>query len=218
MTETAPVAPENTPPEPPPGPPIDRDRPNRAERHWLDNMAILAAAAAALAATFTAVVGLWRDAEQRQLRAYMSVEPLPMLSFGENTAPSSGALITVKGQTPAYNVKLITQIAALPYPLSGDIRSTPSPPVGEVTNSMLSPSQSAHGRVALTYSPDPSQFAIIKASKTYRLFVWGEVQYEDAFKAKWLNRFCYSYSTSALNGAEFEMCLTGNCADDQCGK
>jgi hypothetical protein len=223
MTETTPVAPEDAQPEPAPEPPIDCDRPNRPERHWLDNMAVLAAAFAAVAAAATAGVGLWqvciaRDAEHRQLRAYMAVDPMPVLDFGENTAPIVGALITVKGQTPAYNITLITHIATLPYPLHGDIRSIPSPPVGEVTSSMLSPSQSAHNRVALAYSPDPSQFATIKASKTHRLFVWGEVHYKDAFKAMWHNRFCYSYDASARDGAEFEACPTGNCADDQCDK
>jgi hypothetical protein len=158
-----------------------------------------------------------RESSERQLRAYMAIDPLPLKDFAKDIATQGGVKITSKGQTPAYDVTLITYIATLPYPPKEDIRLTASPVIkGDIISTILTPGQSTKSYVTLGYAPNESQFQIIKDGKTYRLYVWGEANYMDTFKKKRLSRFCYSYDGIAANGGDIDLCPRGNCADEQC--
>jgi hypothetical protein len=190
-------------------------RHRRRGRNLLDVLAVTFAAFAFAASAWQGWVA--RDVEKRQLRAYIAVDPVGPKNFAPNVAPSAGVRITVRGQTPAYNVTLITSIATLPYPSNEDKRATETHSPLEITKTILAPEQWSENLPTLTYAPDPIQFGVIKASKQDRLYVWGEVHYTDAFDHPWQNRFCYSLNAADSNATTFEACPNGNCADVQCG-
>jgi hypothetical protein len=158
------------------------------------------------------------DTAKRQLRAYTLVAPTVVEDFVAGSAPKAGVKVTIFGQTPAYELELVTHIAALPFPLKEDIRKTPVPDfdVSTITRAILAPTQFASNAPRLTYAPNAEQFRILSAGETYRLFVWGEVNYRDTFKVQRVSRFCFSYPSQALGAKTSELCPTGNCADDQC--
>jgi hypothetical protein len=84
----------------------------RRGRGLLDILAVIIAACAFVVSLGQTLVA--RDSEERQLRAYMAVDPSGPKNFASNVAPSAGVRITVRGQTPAYNVTLTTSIATFP--------------------------------------------------------------------------------------------------------
>lgn len=194
---------------------VEPFRPEKRKGVWLDLLAVGLSVCAFIASAGQGWVA--RDTEKRSLRAYASVDPAPVKDFAENVAPKAGVRVTIKGQTPAYDLTVVTNIAALPYPASQEARAAaaPSPPA-EITTSMLAPGQTVDEIVALAYAPNPSQFALIKEAKKARLYVWGEVHYQDAFKMKWHNKFCFSYELTQPDSSSFEVCQTGSCADYQC--
>lgn len=157
------------------------------------------------------------DTERRQLRAYTSMDWYPLEDFEESKIPRAGAKVTILGQTPAYDLSLITHIAALPYPLKGDVRNIPGPAVESVARTLLAPNQTASNKLGLTYAPNHDQFQIMNGAG-YRIFVWGEVTYRDAFKIDRRTRFCWSFphAEAGKPAPPADLCETGNCADDQC--
>jgi hypothetical protein len=196
-------------------------RRERSRRQWplrglLDTLAVIFAACAFAASAWQGWVA--RDVEKRQLRAYMIVDPIGPKNFVANSAPSVGVRVTARGQTPAYNVSVVSSIAVLPYPASEGRRSQEEAQPKETTKTILGQGQWVDSTPTLSYAPNNSQLDVIKASKDYRVYTWGKVNYTDAFDQDWKNRFCYSLDASDASATTFEPCPTGNCADAQCDR
>jgi hypothetical protein len=103
------------------------------------------------------------------------------------------------GQTPAYNVQLVTSIATLPFPFIGDIeKQAPPAKEGEIVTSILFPTTHAGNSATLTYVPNSEQLEILKLAKTLRIYVWGHVNYKDAFDIPRHVLFCFRYYGAGL--------------------
>jgi hypothetical protein len=61
-----------------------------------------------------------RDTEERQLRAYVFIDPVGMTYFDTKIPPKFTLDVHDAGQTPALNVAMFTKIDVLPYPLPKD--------------------------------------------------------------------------------------------------
>jgi hypothetical protein len=122
---------------------------NSNKRHWLDHAAVWAAAAAALAAAAAAGAGTWqgiianqqlavsKDTEIRQLRAYLHIRYFPIVA--DQTTAAAKIEINHAGATPAYKIKLDTQMSVARYLVGDlDLPDITSPNVGPVERSEYS--------------------------------------------------------------------------------
>jgi hypothetical protein len=132
-----------------------------------------------------------RDVAQKQLRAYVGIEP----SFLENLAPNSTTTVSFSvtnfGQTPAYNSRIYSDVQILPYPFPESLAFPFAPPLG-----------TKFGSVSAIYphSPLPAgkkmdrsltrdeALAVYEGSKS-RLYAGGTLFYDDIFNKSHCTRF-----------------------------
>ncbi|MCC8975929.1 hypothetical protein [Bradyrhizobium brasilense] len=83
-----------------------------------------------------ATIKLWRGAEetaQRQLRAYVAVDPKAINIHGPSGTVNVGYELRNTGQTPAHNVQHASTLEIWPFPLPRDfVIPLPSPSVTSV--------------------------------------------------------------------------------------
>jgi hypothetical protein len=188
------------------------DTPN-AKRHWLDNLAVIAAGGAAVAAAVAAGVGAWqayvgRDTEKRQLRAYVSIAQHGIENFGQPNQVSR----TIRknyGLTPAYDlvpaqaaIDVIRIGATLPYTFN----INPPPPQGGYT---LFPTAEAPFEIR-GHTLSQQQIALAKAGIEYQMAVWGIFYYRDAFDTSHYTRFCWLFRGEDMTESHAEACIGHN--------
>jgi hypothetical protein len=145
-------------------------------------------------------IGIAKDTAKRQLRAYVYVTPDGLKNLGKDERPQGGVTVHMIGQTPAYDLELLTTIGTLPYPLTKKIEEfTPSRPT-ELTHSILFPGLTFNNSPTLTYVPTDQQMTVIKQADPVRIFVWGSVTYKDTFLERHHVLFCFNYDKAAVAG------------------
>lgn len=154
-------------------------------------------AATGVLALFT--LGLWlatwrlasdaRGSSERQLRAYISIVP----EIATQDEPSDDemflefkATVTNSGQTPAYHLhsKAETKVLPATFPLNAKVNLQPS--VG-----LLAPGADVNLGTGKECHIDATHAPVLKRSTEERLYFYGVVTYEDAFRKQWRQRFCY---------------------------
>jgi hypothetical protein len=205
--------------------PENDDSSNGNRRHWLDHAAVWAATAAALAAAAAAGVGSWqgiianqqlavsKDTEIRQLRAYLYVRHYPI--DADQTTASAKIEIWHAGSTPAYRIKLDTQMMVGQYLVGQlslpDITSPSVGPVERVEHSILYSTEFIPQTVSMPkYSTEATRAVWSKDPLIgdNRFYVHGVVRYLDVFGVEGLQpetryEFCFVYHPERdPNGSE----------------
>jgi hypothetical protein len=151
---------------------------------------------------YTAVtIGLWcssraanwitKDTAQRQLRAYIGIEP----TFINNFKPGDITSVSFKaenfGQTPAYSVMPYTHLAVLPYPLPVNYPFPFDPP----SNTQFESIGSAYPHAPITTGVSMGRAlteqevrAILDGTRV-RLYAGGIIRYKDIFGGPHCSRF-----------------------------
>jgi hypothetical protein len=220
MTDILPAAPQNGPPHPP----ENRGRANRQERHWLDNLAVLAASAAAIGAAGAAGVSAWqaciaRDTEQRQIRAYISLqsirlekrndETFDIIPEWENTGNSQTVNMTTFVNRLFLNVDMPSNLM---YADMDGVRKAP------ITLGPKSKSGISFDQVSKTCL---DQFN--RRDEMSHFFLWGHATYHDVLTdEEHITRFCWDayqviFSADGKSARlSYALCNEGNCADREC--
>src|SRR5262249_34938105 len=110
------------------------------------------------------------------------------------------------GSTPAYGVQSNIRVNVLPYPLDRPIeqysRTSLPPPT--------TPNEAFIFGDMLLFVPNDQEFAydyqnFIGTAGRERLYVWGEVNYTDAFGSPHTLYFCYRFAKETLT-SQYEYC------------
>ena len=143
-----------------------------------------AAAAALVAAAFwlatRSLVRGANDTGRRQLRAYLSVNPKKSANFVTGGFVRFEFLERNHGQTPAFNINQIFEIAVLPNPLPAGF-VFPSSTRRVDTNHTIFPADEAIGWFNAGTASTAAEVASV-AAYTHKIHIWGVTTYLDAFK------------------------------------
>jgi hypothetical protein len=128
--------------------------------------------------TFFAALQWWaiRQSLRVSERAYISVRPMEIIDFREGMKPAILLTIQNEGNTPAYNVRCWSAIATVtaPFPKKFPQASLgPECTLIQKANFVLNP--------RLTNNLSRTDVAALSIAQQRRLFVWGRVEYRDAF-------------------------------------
>jgi hypothetical protein len=144
---------------------------------------------------WVATLGLYIGGErhsERQLRAYIvAALQADVENFNVDAHPTAVLGFVNAGQTPAYDVKVLTSTAVAKFPLE----HPPEPP-GEMgagdSVGVVGPKGTFHTRHRSDDPVTPSERqAVIKGSAAF--YVYGEIFYRDAFGRQRHTRFCLFY-------------------------
>ena len=163
-----------------------------------------------------------QDQEHRQLRAYVYAIP-SVQNFVVGQYPYVQIELKNGGQTPAYNPSFMMAYTPEPPNLSGPLPSIP----GQLSVPVFTPDgtgQFIYQDHTLNESmPDglnravtQSEFDAIMTSKSDNLYIWGRVEYLDAFGHVWHTNFCFTLGASQVNqppGGYYGYCATDNDAN-----
>jgi hypothetical protein len=149
------------------------------------------------------------EAVVSQLRAYLSLkvpEGLPP-RFGQDTGPWCAFLVRNTGQTPAFRMTYWIHAGIGPVNLTGPLPSGADAQPHPLT---LAPDATINIR---TQGPPP-QKGDFEAFTQGRLaaYVWGEINYTDAFANPRFHRFRYTYGITDIAGdiVGVRLCAEGN--------
>jgi hypothetical protein len=154
-------------------------------------------------------LGVARDTERQQLRAYVGITQHGIENFG---TPTQVLKVTRKnyGVTPAYDLFMdqpnfgVTQangnfIAAACWP-------APPAPVNTLT---IFPQQEL--RFEIRGSPlSKQQIDMIRNGTEYVMIYWGTLHYKDAFGAPRCTRYCWQFKGESMAENDNEFCLQHN--------
>lgn len=135
--------------------------------------------------TGAAAVAAWRtvramkETAERQLRAYVSINPVLLVNFGAPYPIRVECQTTNHGQTPAFQVNHVFQIGVLPNPLPGGFRF-PVPDRVVANNSAIFPNSAIKSWFNHTVPLTGAEAAAIEVG-THNLHLWGVTSYVDAF-------------------------------------
>jgi hypothetical protein len=136
-------------------------------------------------------VAIVQDTAKRQLRAYIAVQIVGIRGFREGWKAGFTMLVINRGQTPAYQVHTAHRVEILPRELPENYEFQYSFDRGEL---IINP----HSQITSWASRDNefTRVEVMELSETddRRLYVFGVVQYTDAFNAKHRTRWCASIS------------------------
>jgi hypothetical protein len=132
-----------------------------------------------------------QDTAKRQLRAYVAVEIVGIRGFREGWKAGFTMLVRNQGQTPAYHVRTAEKVDILPRELPENYEFECPFDKGEI---VINP----HSHIT-TWASRDNEFTraeILELSERddRRVYVFGVVQYTDAFEAKHRTRYCASIS------------------------
>jgi hypothetical protein len=129
-------------------------------------------------ATVRLVQGADKTSE-RQLRAYVSVEPKIVYNFGSTNLIVIGVDTKNHGQTPATEISHDYSMGLLPNPLPAGF-VFPAPARQLDTNNSLFPDATVPVRFPHDKLLTPVEAAAV-ATETERFHIWGQTHYRDAF-------------------------------------
>jgi hypothetical protein len=174
------------------------------------------AAATALLAIITGLLG-WLALQQgrtarAQLRAYVfSLRPqITQLKYGftvEITVPYKNF-----GQTPAYDVVARSWMAVLPPELPPNFSFEKPPDPKPPMTTILPPGEGYRVRTGSSRPVAHDEVDTIKSAKDLRLYVYGNIDYVDAFGLGRTTEFCYCYDAYAFTSGEVSLCRHHNLA------
>jgi hypothetical protein len=138
-------------------------------------------------------VALAERTAQRQLRAYITVE----IGSGCNQGGKRKLFFEFRpviknvGQTPAYDVEVISKVSVMPLPIPADYNFSlvPSPIKSVMT---LGPQQNRFTAVVLGKKLSLSELREIRNAKNKAIHVYGTVTYRDVFDVWRHTNYCYS--------------------------
>jgi hypothetical protein len=119
-------------------------------------------------------------------RAYISVTPMEILNLRQGAAPAMTLGLRNEGNTPAYKVRCWCAIAKVGSPFPTKSEAFPQGRFGPEFTLI----QQATFRLlpTLTNTLSEREVAALLKAETARLYVWGRVEYRDAFgKRRWVN-------------------------------
>jgi hypothetical protein len=135
-------------------------------------------------------LAVFKDANTRQMRAYLAVGLGGVVKQDTTTNYRFEVRMTLQnvGNTPAYKVVTNTQVDVLPFPLPQDFQLPPFVETGSSAN--VGPHQNfiMTGVAGRIYSDD--EINEIQFGSKKRLYVYGRVHYEDAFGVVRQINFC----------------------------
>jgi hypothetical protein len=133
----------------------------------------------------------------RQLRAYLTVSPIFLVSFDEHTKPVVRFKISNVGSTPAYKLRFRAQIGIMAHPPKGGMSLKP------ITGS-FSPELALHpgGEPLFMAHQAEQKFGVEEIKRiqeaTVRIYLYGEVRYRDTFYRWRHTQFCHSVNETGV--------------------
>ena len=166
------------------------------------------------AALFLATFLLWFGGErhsERQLRAYISFDRGSVVDW-EGTAPVILAVFKNFGQTPAYNVVYRVEAQASDIPLSQALTMTDK--AFQSSAGVVGPTASLSIKQALQ-NPPIAEIKKFLVGPNKALYLFGRIDYVDAFKAPRWTTFCLFYNPTdpAAGKVDLAICGQGNDAN-----
>jgi cell division septation protein DedD len=162
---------------------------NAAERQiWFTkaNMAL------AFIGTILIVATFWetRKANRVQLRAYINVE-YATINYGATGTAKTKVVLKNTGQTPARHVMVIMHDHIFPVEIENDF------PVSDFSKAKSRISVERDGHLEITGETDDTindpKFEGMLMERlqveSWRIYIWGEVRYQDVFGQKWFTTF-----------------------------
>lgn len=142
-------------------------------------------------ATKRLVVGAEKTAE-RQLRAYVSVEPVMLRDFAAGRVPLATFFMKNVGQTPALRIRHFAMLDILPHPLPDDQGDLLTPnPVARIPTRAVHPTLGIEGEARMNRLLTAQDVALVFAGTEYQLYLFGIIAYEDVFgKELRRTKFC----------------------------
>ncbi len=163
----------------------------------VNDRAILALSTLAVAGfTFCLVIAnffLWNAGErhsERQLRGYISAAPDYIFDFSPTQLVTIRYTITNHGLTPAYKVSnaAIVDILSYPLPLDYPFPATVPPERSQTLN----PQEFFYGRTTAARLFTASEISDAVTNNGSRIYIFGTLNYVDAFGKKRQTTFCRS--------------------------
>jgi hypothetical protein len=155
---------------------------------------------------FVATLLLWRAtrkivhnaelATERQLRAYLAVEPKGFVGFKANTIGRIDLVIKNLGQTPAQKIRHRFEWAVLPNPLPS--RHSFARPSRESANAFALLPRDETASQLNGHEPFTAQQIEAVSRNEARVYCWGYTEYEDVFRARWRSKLLVSVGGEAF--------------------
>jgi hypothetical protein len=133
-----------------------------------------------------------KDTAQRQLRAYIGIEPGALNNFAPSFKTGANFTINNYGQTPAYKVMASYAVGVLPYPYPDNL------PLPRAEHQIIESVASIYPHVpSVAYREldnpiSEKQINEILDGSTVRFYVGGIIRYSDIFGAEHCTRFLAS--------------------------
>jgi hypothetical protein len=166
-----------------------KDDANQGRKHWLEYATAGFAFVAALGSISAVIIGYWqwsamtesnlinRVSGERQARAYLDIFVAAIEPQHSDAGDAIGARVTMRnsGPTPAYEERswIAIQVAApnaIPFVFPPNLNDRPKSIIGPNTDFDLD----------IGFQTTPEIIQSVRNGQT-RIFVWGRVEYRDAF-------------------------------------
>jgi hypothetical protein len=180
-------------------PPSTKDckEPSKEQKHWLEYGAFVAALIAAIGAIAAAILAGWqaciaRDAEQRQLRAYVTIDiPKQFVRLSDEGRPVVHVSVKVLGQTPAYEVVMKSGLTIGNWPVSKDDHFHEADPTKTPAFTYYPGVNADEGITRFLDSGiSRERFETALLGRGERPLFFGTIHYRDAFGVDRYTRFC----------------------------
>jgi hypothetical protein len=135
------------------------------------------------------------DTAQRQLRAYISVNPSEISRITPTETFHFAFVLLNGGSTPAYSVGQVGELQLTEHPLPENF-PFPNLPPERKSLTMVPPRIPSIGHLLATSKFTKDEIIEILTGAPEggrRLYIFGHVDYIDAFKKKHWTRFCFSF-------------------------
>lgn len=137
-----------------------------------------------------------QESSERELRAYISIEPKVVTqdeTMDDELFLAFDATVKNAGQTPAYHLRAKSEAKVLRAAFPLDTQVILEPSVGLLApGAFLKLWTDEECHIDAEYAP------VLKRSTDERLYFYGIVTYEDAFRKQWRQRFCYFADWNAV--------------------
>lgn len=161
----------------------------RKQTLWF-SISVILTAFASIVSLFALLVAIGTG--RRQLRAYLTVEPMGVHEGKSRRNPSPVSQIKNWGQTPAYEVSATTGCATVDWPIVADLDEMFAGLPEGPRDAILAPSQITTVYSYFDHELTKQEFGEI-ADSTKCLMVFGLVEYRDVFRRKRMTSFCHYY-------------------------
>jgi hypothetical protein len=138
---------------------------------------------------------------ERQLRAYVNGRPKAFGLDGNRKRFTAIFSIRNSGTTPAYRLRNEGRVEIHPYPLPDNF-TFPEPEMKNASVSIVHADEPAGAHQGFGHSADNLDQNLINeacAGKTKRFYLFGYIEYMDAFNKRRTTRLCYSIAPLAEN-------------------